>query len=200
MTLRSPVSGIVAAKNIEVGDTVQPGQTAFVIDTQVYEIVFPVSVDQLGDVHDGQQVTMTVPGITSTLHATIFRVDPTPIQNNGDSYEVEAIVNQPPANLKNGMTGQVTISLGEVKSQFVIPSIAIQSWNGQEGVFVYRPNAQSSEANAQSSGLPPHVEFVPVSYTPVNGYQDVVTGESSVRREDRSRRGSVLSWTKWTGR
>lgn len=177
MTLRAPVSGVITDKNIQPGDTVSPGQTAFVLDVQQMQVALPISESQMPYVHQGQKVTFTVPEIPNkTFTATIFQVDPTPIEGNGGSYQALATVDNPTSNLKSGMTGPVSIDVSGQQDTMVVPAIAIHNENGQQGVYLYNPKATKSEkAQASQLGLPENVIFQPVSVQSEGGYQAEVT-------------------------
>ncbi|GMA63489.1 efflux RND transporter periplasmic adaptor subunit [Alicyclobacillus fastidiosus] len=179
MTLKAPVSGVITAKNIQPGDTVSGGQTAFVMDVQQLQVALPISESQMPYVHQGQKVSLSVPEIPGkTFTATIFEIDPTPIQGNGTSYQALATLDNPPQALKSGMTGPVTIDVSGDEETMVVPSIALHTVNGQQGVYVYDPAAaktKAAESEAATLGLPQNVMFQPVTVSGQNAYQDEVT-------------------------
>jgi RND family efflux transporter MFP subunit len=68
--IKSPVDGVVVRRNAEIGQTVSPGLTLFTIhDTQTMTLEAGLAERDLGRIHLGQQVEMTVeayPGVTFT--------------------------------------------------------------------------------------------------------------------------------------
>lgn len=189
MTLKAPVAGVITTKNIQVGDMASPSQPAFVLDVHQLQVNLPVSESQLPLVHNGDTVQLTVPEKPGqTFTGKVFQIDPTPIQGNGSSYKVEATIADPKHELKPGMTGNTTIQLSTSKSSVMVPSIAVHTVNGTQGVYVYDASgsskASSKSSNAASNGstslgsglsLPAGVVFKPVVVAGQGPYQDEIS-------------------------
>lgn len=181
MTLKAPVAGTITTKNIQVGDQVSGGQPAFVLDVHQLQVNLPVSESQLPLVHTGDAVKLTVPeNPGETFSGKVFQIDPTPIQGNGSSYKVEATIQDPKHHLQPGMTGNATIELSNAKSSVIVPSIALHTVNGRQGVYVYDTSAKSKANTTKSSNtaglsLPPNVIFKPVVISSQGPYQDEIS-------------------------
>ncbi|MBI5944516.1 MAG: efflux RND transporter periplasmic adaptor subunit [Chloroflexi bacterium] len=119
LTISAPMDGIVLTRNVEAGEFVQPGATAFVLG-QLSELTITVYVpeNRYGEISLGQSAEVTVdsfPGITFTAEviqiADKAEFTPRNVQTvEGRSSTVYAIklkVNDPEGKLKIGMPADV---------------------------------------------------------------------------------------------
>jgi len=119
LTIAAPSDGVVLTRNVEVGEFLQPGATAFVLG-QLSDLTITVYVpeDRYGEVSLGQQAEVTVdsfPGVTFT--ATVIQISdkaeftPRNVQTvEGRSSTVFAVklkVTDPDGKLKIGMPADV---------------------------------------------------------------------------------------------
>jgi membrane fusion protein (multidrug efflux system) len=77
-TIKSPASGIVSKKNIQLGQLVQPGQTLFSVvnDNSIY-ITANFKETQLDNIHSGQKVDIDVDAYPELkLQGTVFNFSP----------------------------------------------------------------------------------------------------------------------------
>jgi len=119
LTVPSPMDGVVLTRNVEVGEFVQPGATAFVLgELNNLTITVYVPENRYGEVTLGQQAELTVdsfPGLTFTAEviqiADKAEFTPRNVQTvEGRSSTVYAIklkVNDPDGRLKIGMPADV---------------------------------------------------------------------------------------------
>lgn len=76
-TIRSPISGVLASVDMEVGESVRPGQRiARVVDIQRLEVPLQVAASARADLALGDEVLISRPGSHSVWHATIHRISP----------------------------------------------------------------------------------------------------------------------------
>ncbi|CAG1012321.1 hypothetical protein ANAEL_04392 [Anaerolineales bacterium] len=119
LTIPSPMNGVVLTRNVEVGEFVQPGATAFVLgELNNLTITVYVPENRTGEVSLGQQAELTVdsfPNLTFTAEviqiADKAEFTPRNVQTvEGRSSTVYAIklkVNDPDGKLKIGMPADV---------------------------------------------------------------------------------------------
>lgn len=132
-TIRSPVNGIVVARNVDVGQTVAASlqaPTLFTIAQDLREMEVHTSVDEadIGKVKVGQAATFTVdafPGETFSAAVYQIRNAPTTVQNVV-TYDVVLRVKNPELKLKPGMTANVTIVTERKDDVLMIPNSVLR--------------------------------------------------------------------------
>lgn len=151
--IRAPVTGVVLARQIEVGQTVVAAfntVTLFVIAEDLSSMQLRVSIDEadVGQVEAGQAATFTVdayPG--KRFPATLERVDLASGNTVTDqaggaaaaaggsvvSYEARLIVENTEGLLRPGMTATATIATESTGTVMLVPNAALR----------FRPNAQA---------------------------------------------------------
>ncbi|HEX7085902.1 MAG TPA: efflux RND transporter periplasmic adaptor subunit [Vicinamibacterales bacterium] len=131
--IRSPTSGIVLSRNVEVGQTVTSGlqtPTLFVIarDLERMEVQANVDESDIGRVQAGQPVTFTVDAYgnrTFTGRVSAVRLQPV-VEQNVVTYTTIIEVENPDLLLKPGMTATVRIETGRAENALVVPSAALR--------------------------------------------------------------------------
>ena len=131
--IRSPIDGVVIARNVDVGQTVAASLSAptlFVIAADLSEMQVNASVDEsdLGQIRAGQSVTFRVdayPSSTFDGRVSQVRLNPTTV-NNVVTYA--AIIDAPNRDLKlkPGMTATVTIEVARRDGVLRVPSAALR--------------------------------------------------------------------------
>lgn len=114
--IRSPISGVVVARNIDIGQTVAASfqtPTLFQIaqDLRQMQIDSSVAEADIGLIQVGQSVNFSVdayPDIEFSGHVKQIRLNPA-IQQNVVTYNVVVAVNNPDGKLMPGMTAHVRI-------------------------------------------------------------------------------------------
>jgi len=132
MTIRSPISGTVISKSVEVGQTVAASlqaPTLFQIaqDLKNMQIETSVSEADVGLLKLGQEIKFRVDAfpdknIKGIIHQ--IRLNPT-IQQNVVTYNVIVMVNNEDGLLLPGMTAHVTITVNEKENVLRIPNSAL---------------------------------------------------------------------------
>jgi HlyD family secretion protein len=148
--IRSPVDGIVMARNVSVGQTVAASfstPTLFTLATNLTDMEVDTSVDEadVGNVRAGEtaQITVTAfPNVTFSGTVQQVRVNPT-VTNNVVTYDAVVVVHDTSGRLLPGMTAQVVINTGTQTHVLAVPTAAL----------LYRPLATRS-AGAAGGGAP----------------------------------------------
>ena len=132
-TIRSPVNGIVIARNVDVGQTVAASlqaPTLFTIAQDLKEMEVHTNVDEadIGRVKLGHPATFTVdsyPAEPFTAKVSQVRNAPTTVQNVV-TYDVVLEVKNPDLKLKPGMTANVSIIIEEKENILKVPNGALR--------------------------------------------------------------------------
>lgn len=126
-----------------------------IVDTNAsdLQVQIQVSESQITQIIKGDPVTLTAsayPGVNFT--GSITQVYPTPTTtNNVTQYTVIATVKNQNGDLKDGMTGNVDIQTAQASNVVVVPAIALQQVNGQEGVYVVDSTSGSGSGTSGTS-------------------------------------------------
>jgi HlyD family secretion protein len=131
--IRSPIDGVVIARNVDVGQTVAASLSAptiFVIAADLSDMQVNASVDEsdVGQIRAGQPVTFRVDAYPSaTFDGTVsqVRLDPT-TANNVVTYAAIIDAPNPELKLKPGMTATVTIEVARREGVLRAPAAALR--------------------------------------------------------------------------
>jgi HlyD family secretion protein len=126
--LRAPVAGILIARNVEVGDVVQPGKSLMTLspagDTQ---IVAQIDEKQLKWLTLGQSARVSADAYPQArFDAELVYINPGVDPQRG-SVEVKLRVAQPPEYLRQDMTVSVDIQTARRSQVLQVPQAAVQT-------------------------------------------------------------------------
>lgn len=144
--LRAPVPGTIGVVNFAAGEFAQPaGVTpAFTIVPEGdFEVVADFAETDAASVTVGANAEVRVealPGVT--LQGTVTRIDPVAktSANNLVTYAVRVSLDDPPVELRAGMTATVDVTAAEAAAVPVIPQGAISTVDGQTTVEILQPD------------------------------------------------------------
>ncbi|MCA1958138.1 MAG: efflux RND transporter periplasmic adaptor subunit [Nitrospira sp.] len=131
--IRSPVDGIVVARNVEVGQTVAasfatPNLFLIALDLTQMQVDTNVSESDIGGIVEGMEATFTVdayPGVQ--FHGVIRQVRLAPINvQNVVTYNVVVGVDNRDLRLKPGMTANVSIVVARKNDVLKVPNAALR--------------------------------------------------------------------------
>jgi RND family efflux transporter MFP subunit len=124
-TIRSPISGIVIDKNVDVGDMVTPGQIlATLFDPKRMQLVAGVRESHAHRLKVGQPIEVQIESFTKKCTGTISEIVP---EAEPSSRTLQVKVTGPcPEGVYSGMFGRVLIPLDE-ELVLVIPRQAVRS-------------------------------------------------------------------------
>ncbi|HKW41006.1 MAG TPA: efflux RND transporter periplasmic adaptor subunit [Gemmatimonadales bacterium] len=131
--IRSPIDGIVVARNVDVGQTVAASlqaPTIFTIAQDLTKMVVYAKVDEsdVGRIRSGQAVTFKVDAFPKDLfHGVVsqIRMNPTTVQNVV-TYDAVIDFANPKLQLFPGMTAYVTIPVATVLDAVKLPNAALR--------------------------------------------------------------------------
>ena len=131
--IRSPIDGVVIARNVDVGQTVAASMTAptlYVIARDLSEMRVNASIDEsdIGEIQPGQPVRFRVDAYPErTFTGTVWQVRLQPeVQQNVVSYVTVIDVPNPDLKLKPGMTAAVTIETARADEVVRVPNAALR--------------------------------------------------------------------------
>ncbi len=131
--IRSPVDGVVVARNVEVGQTVAasfatPDLFLIALDLTKMQVDTNVSESDIGGMAEGKEATFTVdayPGIVFTGTIRQVRLAPINVQNVV-TYNVVVGVENQDMRLKPGMTANVSIVVAQKEQVLKVPNAALR--------------------------------------------------------------------------
>jgi RND family efflux transporter MFP subunit len=126
--LRSPIAGIVTAKNVEVGEIVAANTVAVSVMSQgVYKIEASVAESDIANVRVGNAADVTLDAYQDAhFEASVVSVDPAEVIIEGvPTYRVTLNFAKKDERIRSGMTANTDIVTAEVKGAVLVPSRAV---------------------------------------------------------------------------
>jgi len=147
--ITAPVDGIVIARKVDLGQTVNAAMSTPVLFTVAQDITkmnisASVSEADIGQVKDGQTVDFTVDAFPDEIFhgkVTQVRKSPTTTQNVV-TYETIITVDNPEQKLFPGMTADVSILVAERANVLKIPNTALRYTPPDGATFEQKPPAK----------------------------------------------------------
>ena len=180
--LRSPINGVVTARNYDKGDMYSMSQPIYTVEQIApVKLLVGISESDYSKVKKGNEVKITVDAFPGKVFAgKINRIYPT-INESTHTFNVEVIVPNRDNVLRPGMYARVTVQFG-VNNSVVVPDTAIVKQTGSGERFVYILNADGT-VTYQNVKLGRRIDSM---YEILSGIEDgakVVT-EGQVRLKD----------------
>jgi HlyD family secretion protein len=158
--IKSPVDGIVVARNVEVGQTVAssfatPNLFLIALDLTKMQVDTNVSESDIGGMTEGKEATFTVDAYPGERFAGIIRqVRLAPINvQNVVTYNVVVAVDNQDLRLKPGMTANVSIVVAQRDQVVKIPNAALRFSPPQsDRAGGYSSGARSVRAEGHAGG------------------------------------------------
>ena len=136
-TLRSPINGVVTARNYDVGDMYAMSMPIFTVEQIVpVKLLVGISESDYSKVKKGDSVAITadaVPG--KTFYGNVNRIYPT-VDPATRTFTVEVKVANNYRTLRPGMFVRATVNFGK-NNNVVIPDVAVVKQQGSGERFVY---------------------------------------------------------------
>ena len=178
--LRSPVSGVVSARNYDRGDLYSMGQPIFTVQQIVpVKLLVGISETDYTKVKKGDKVTVTAdafPGKTFT--GSVIRLYPV-MDPATHTFNVEVQIRNENRELRPGMYARVTVNFGDNNS-IVLPDAAVVKQQGSGQRFVYI--LEGDKVQLKEITLGRHFED---KYEILSGVEDgqkvVVKGQSALK-------------------
>jgi len=154
-SLKSPLTGWVLSRNIEVGALVGTGTTAFVLaDTHLVKAVFGVPDTRVGYVKLGAPQTITTTSSPEEFHGRVTSVSPS-ADPKSRVFSVEVTIPNSNDRLKPGMIATLTLGAGKVEPvTTVVPlSAVVRSTQNADGFAVFVVSDQGGKSIARERAV-----------------------------------------------
>lgn len=177
--LYAPFSGVIAEKNIEVGQNVAPGiPVAQLVTTRLLKIKISVPETEISDIALGQKAEVSVTALNNQIFETTVTEKGVVANPLSRSYDVKMRVTDAGKSLMPGMVAEVALQKKDSTAQYIIPANIVQLDENNQS-FVWLNNNGKAEKRIISCG-----EFTPTGVTVVAGLksndQIIVEGRQKV--------------------
>jgi len=135
----SPISGVVAVRNIEPGEMAQPGVSLMtIVDLQHVLIQVSVPQEHVNQLKKGDKVQVLVKGVDKDIEGTIDFISPLSDENS-TNFPVKIRVENKDGVLRAGMLADVVFS-GNAKSGIEVPTASVLKKEDKDYVFKVEGN------------------------------------------------------------
>jgi membrane fusion protein (multidrug efflux system) len=138
-SLRAPIAGVVASRDVKPGQHLGINQVAFRI-TNTHELIAYLQIPQseLPKFAAGHQASIEVASMPGNAYrAKIARISPTIDTRNG-TFKATAIIDNSKGELAPGMFGRFSIAYEEHTDALVLPAAALIDEDDESAVYVVR--------------------------------------------------------------
>jgi RND family efflux transporter MFP subunit len=142
--LRSPINGVVTARNYDKGDMYSMAQPIFVVE-QITPVKMLVNISEslFTQVHKGMEFDISVDAYPNEVFkGTVNLLYPT-INSATHTFPVEVICQNTDQRLRPGMFARVTATFG-TNHNVVVPDVAVVKQQGSGEHFIYVLNADNT--------------------------------------------------------
>lgn len=135
--IKSPVSGMVASKSVNVGEMAAPGYPVFtIVNIDKVYVDLDISEVNIGSVEKGQKVSVTVSAADKTeFSGIITNVSPS-ADPRSRTFPVRVEIDNAEHILKGGMFAQVLIQTEKKEDAVLVPEESVVDMGTEKVVFV----------------------------------------------------------------
>jgi multidrug efflux system membrane fusion protein len=171
LTIHAPFDGVVDVRPVEIGDWVDTGHSvSTIVDDDPLLVVAQVSEREVGYLSLGDRGTATL--VTGEKVTGTVRYIATVAEGSTRTFRVEREIDKQDAHLRDGVTTEMRISIGEIYAHLVTPAVLTLNDAGIVGVRTvndkdrvdFRPVnvVGTSNQGVWLTGLPPTVTVITV--------------------------------------
>lgn len=153
MTLRSPISGIVARQDAKAGEAVSANTVVASVISEGIEMEAYVPEVSVAGVTSGAtaKVTLDAYGDSVVFDAGVVHVDPRETVRDGVSmYKIELEFSSPDERIRPGMTSNIVIETMRKPGALILPERAVLDEDGAKKVLVKDAEGNVSEREIQA--------------------------------------------------
>ena len=142
--LRSPVNGVVTARNYDAGDMYAMASPIYTVEQiKPVKLLVAISESEYSKVKKRDSVTITADAVPDkTFYGKVGKIYPT-IDPATRTFTAEVVVDNNYSTLRPGMFARVTVDFGS-NNNVVIPDVAVVKQQGSGERFVYVLNADGT--------------------------------------------------------
>ena len=146
-TVKAPISGVVSAVNIEVGDMYNGSAIVTIDDTSSFEVTTEIDEYDIGKIEKGQKVIIKTNATgEEELEGTVKRISPRASSGGNEvTYTVLISVDTPHEMLRMDMTAKLSIILESKENVLTVPYEAVQE--DQSGKYYVEVAVETNENN-----------------------------------------------------
>lgn len=182
-TIVSPLDGVVANRNINVGQVVSPGVTLMAVEdiSSVYALV-NIEQKDLGKINPGLQAIVTVDAYSDRKFPGVVEII-NPVANKAARvFETKIKVDNEEHLLKPGMFAKVEIKTGEAQEVLAVPQNALTGKQGMYFVFL----VEGDKVKRQQVEIGQIIDQLVEIKSGLSGGQEVVvTNVNKLKDQDR---------------
>ncbi len=142
--LRSPINGVVTARNYDKGDMYSMTQPIFVVEQiQPVKMLVNVSESLFTQVHEGMEFDITVDAYPDEVFKGKVNLLYPTVNSATHTFPVEIICQNADQRLRPGMFARVTATFG-TNHNVVVPDVAVVKQQGSGEHFIYVLNADNT--------------------------------------------------------
>lgn len=149
--LRSPIDGVITARNYDKGDMFSMGQPIYTVEKIVpVKLYVGISESDYTKIKKGDTVEITVDAFPGkTFYGKVNRLNPT-IDAATHTFDVEVVVDNNYRSLRPGMYARVTVKFG-TSNNVVVPDVAVvkQTGSGERFIYVLNEDGTVSYTNVK---------------------------------------------------
>jgi membrane fusion protein (multidrug efflux system) len=136
-TIRAPISGVISARNVKLGQHISSGDTPFrITDTSNLIAYLKIPQSELVKFAAGNQAEIHVDAMPDRVFtAQIARISPTVDSRNG-TFRATAYLNNDAGLLAPGMFGRFTIAYEKHGDALIIPAAAVLEEDNETVVYI----------------------------------------------------------------
>lgn len=137
MSVKSPISGIVSAMNVKVGEYVSTAAPSFIIiDDSSYIIEVDVNEDVIGKIHIGDKVKVSIGSISDGIMSGTITAAAPSADKAKQTFLVKITLDNPPSTIKGGMFAQVQFIVDRAENCILVPLASVIEEEGRKYVFI----------------------------------------------------------------
>jgi RND family efflux transporter MFP subunit len=180
-TLTAPTAGTITAVNV-VANVTAPSGAAIEMEASPMEVTAEFAESDLPALAVGQPATVTIGAVNGTVSGKVTRITPVASSSGNSSvvtYAVTISLENAPANVRSGMSADVSVATATASNVIAVPSIALNGANGNYSVRVMTGDGQV-EVRAVEVGLV--TSSLAEIRSGLNAGDEVVTGTVTARQ------------------
>lgn len=134
--IRAPISGLVSSRTVQPGEKVSADNRLLdLVDLSQMEMAAAVPASEIVHVTIGQEVPVTVEGMSQPLTGTLVRINPA-TEAGSRSILVYIRLDNPQHLLRAGMFGEAKLTIAKKSEVLTVPRSAVHSDGGASYVYV----------------------------------------------------------------
>jgi RND family efflux transporter MFP subunit len=149
--IRSPISGMVAMRYVQVGEKVSADNKLLdIVNLQKMELEAAVPTNDITNVSVGQRVTLRIEGLEPTIEGKVVRINPA-TQAGSRSILVYVQIANPHNQLRSGMFAEGQLILKTKSGVLALPQNALRK--DGNGTYVYAIEGDTLARKAVTTGM-----------------------------------------------